>query len=357
MVRSLAVLLLAAVACAPAPPASAPHPDAPFMARIHAVGSGMRRVASAPEWLEVSINRPAYVAVYEVRPGSGVLLLHDGEARESSIHLRSRFITPSSPSLWRWADGPRSYAPWTYGGPRLLLLVASEAPLDVQRFRHDPYALRRELGFQQAISYDASATLSRLVDVSVPAGYEGEIATDVWLDWPTPVIQEPPTYAILPDFLTITCASGEIVRVPRSAAMAGRACTREGRTPEGDGESVGRPDSRRPPPPGDSATVRRLPADESLRRPESGGIDRPEVPRVPSVEHPRPEPPVIERPEVPREPRVERPLPPARGPREATPPPLPRERPETAPARPERVHPPPEERTAPPPAPPRMLPS
>ena len=341
-VLPILALVLSASACAMPYSSGTYSPEAhnhrPLRARIVAHNN-----------LAVQLNRPAYVAVFEILPGRGVGLVYPTVGRADGF-MSSGYIPLWRPSNFYQA----SYLPDAFGytaqGPRYLLLIASDQPLRVERFVSSPMALRSTLGFQRFASWNPHSLMDDLAEAVLPAMVDDNSWTsDVYVQWPEPpALRNPGTRLV-----AVRCGEGRVFYVPLAyLAQASQAC------PAG----VTRPDTTTR---SDTATIRKLPerpriqprrgdADESRERDIRARLqDRPQVERpgrptrgedVPRRVAPRPEVSRPERPErsEPR-PEIRRPERPER-PEPVEPRPAPRPEPEVRPAveRPERPTPTPE---------------
>ncbi len=353
--------------------------------------------------LSVDLNRPAYVAVFEILPGQGVGLLYPRYGSEdayfptglSSLDLRNT----TRDYNWYSSSLTGSYS---RGDPRFYFLVASRRPLRISRFqRGGGNALRSVLGLSAYGAVNYQSVMNDLVGAIVPDQPNEDWTTDVYSVWPSRgndyYYTEYPQH-----YVQVYCGDGTYDVVPveltRFACGRQRGIAHRGgygnsngnvppperdtthvtapgrRRPEpltagggGDGSApsssrrprpLGRPETKPEPvtprePGGDGPRVapttespRREPAAEP--RAEPTPEPRPEAPRVEPRESPRPEAPraaPVERSEPQERPRAE---PVYQAPRET-----PRvETPRAEAPRPEPVYSAPPPRNDPPPAPP-----
>jgi hypothetical protein len=190
MVRFLPLALLAGTAACALPssgPTSSVQTDVPLSASIRTPLDFGQTSSFRQDWMPVRLSRPAHIVLFEIRPGAGVMLVSGGEPGASRRPIEAGYSTiPVHNWLWQLHRGRGVSTAGYVGGPRFFLLVASDRPLPVDAFGYDAFALRRELGYREAESFNPFSTMDRLLDLVVPAGWEGEVVTDVWVDWGTP---------------------------------------------------------------------------------------------------------------------------------------------------------------------------
>jgi|GEM_PF-1427149 len=298
----------------------------------------------------VDLNRPAYVAVFEILPGQGVGLLYPRYEREdayfpaglSSLDLRH------AARDYNWYSGSMSAARYSRSEPRSYFLVASKRPLRISRFqRGGGGALRSVLGLSAYGAVDQQAVMNDLVGAIVPDQPAEDWTTDVFTVWPSRGNHY--YYAEYPrQYVQVYCGDGtyDIVPVELSRFACGRfrggivnqggygggyygggnsnggnvppprgrdtthVTTPGRRRPEpltGAGETGGASPTRRPRPVG-------RPETETPGTPRGGGgeprvapVEGPRrEPRAAPREEPRPEPQAEPQPQAPRvEPRAE----------------------------------------------------
>ncbi|HYW08787.1 MAG TPA: hypothetical protein VE913_17630, partial [Longimicrobium sp.] len=263
MRRSKAALLLplvALAACAtmgPGAPVGPGYGDAaenvrPLHARLFEGGGSIR----------VDLNRPAHVAIFEVVPGQGVALIYPRSSELSFFGEGSNPVIPSfaSTRFWRY-DGVRAgrvrgrfvngYTPTGLAGgsgPRHLVLIASERPLEVERFQRGEGTLRRALGLASYTSMNQLRVVDDLLATVVPPQPDEAWSADVVTIWPrvTDVYERG---AVLP----VECRNGQFVYTPLE--LLNYACARVDRVtappaPPARGDSTGTPEGevRKPEP-------------------------------------------------------------------------------------------------------------
>lgn len=143
--------------------------------------------------LRYVLNEPAYVAAFIVSPGEGVRMIYPlsrsseslqwaGFHNESLIGLHhddDAYDVVFGRSAWSYA----SYGVSAAQGPRYLYVIASRAPLDVERFVHRPSALQRTVGYDNARSFDSQDAIDALLDHVVSLGSDDSWDTDVFMLW------------------------------------------------------------------------------------------------------------------------------------------------------------------------------
>ena len=359
--------------------------DVPLAARIDRVGYG----------LGVRLNRPAYVAMFEILPGQGVGLLYPAYSAEQA-YFPSGFTTLPSHGVRRYDSYfTGGISRYTRGEPRFYFLVASRQPLrSIARFQRSDGAIRSVLGLSAYSTFNYRQVMDDLVQAVVPYQGDEDWTTDVLAVWPD---RGYGYYADNGGYQRIYCDDGTVEIVPIELIGWG-GCHRRRDHPTvvrqprvtgpppskpGDSTQVTPPSRRRPQPATGGAgeeqgatTTRhvpeRRPRPEPADRPKVGddgtrapapratdGEERSERPRVESpAREPRTSPRSVEPREMPRsepvrsEPRQESPRPePVRA--APPPPPPPPPSPPPAPAPVQRSEPAP----APAPAPERSRPA
>lgn len=160
--------------------------------------------------LAVRLNRPAYVAVFEILPGRGVGLVYP-TAGQADGFMSGGFIPLWRPSNFYQA----SYLPDAFGytaqAPRYLLLIASDEPLRVERFARSPMALRSTLGFQRFASWNPYSLMDDLAEAVLPAMVDDNSWTsDVYVQWPEPrALRDSRTRLV-----AVRCSNGRIFYAP-----------------------------------------------------------------------------------------------------------------------------------------------
>lgn len=279
MRRSIATLLIplaTLAACATA--GGAPGPLTGDVGRVSATYSNPMHVRLYEEGsgLVVRVNRPAHTAIFEIFPGQGIALvspdfghrelLPAGSTRLFASQLRHRF--------WSY-DNVRSnpYAlAAVYSQPRHLLVIASEKPLQTERFRRSPGMLRRALGTASYTSLNSRRVVDDVLAAVVPSQADDSWDADVITVWPS----NPGTRLPAGDLYRIRCRNGGVTWVPLELAEA--ACRNPDRVLP---PPAARPDSVRPTEPTDPEDVRkpggRRPVPQPANPPVTPGTDTREV--------------------------------------------------------------------------------
>jgi hypothetical protein len=284
----------------------------------------------------VDLNRPAYVAVFEILPGQGVGLLYPRYEREDAYFPAgfSPLDLTGTSRDYNWYSSSLS-GRYSRSEPRAYFLVASRRPLRISRFqRGGGDALRSVLGLSTYGAVNYQSVMNDLVGAIVPNQAEEDWTTDVYTVWPSrgdryyyaeypqqyvQVYCGDGTYDVVPvELARFACGRGRGGIVHRGGYDGGYSGGNGGNVPPPRGRDttqVTAPGRRRPEPltgagetSGASGTRRPRP----LGRPETaeptvpreGGGDGP---RVAPVEGPRREPRAAPRAEPRPEPRREEP--------------------------------------------------
>ncbi|HEX6536387.1 MAG TPA: hypothetical protein VF041_17480 [Gemmatimonadaceae bacterium] len=204
-------LLCALAACAPRPATDvAPEPAEPLRVLLHPP-----LPADEGRSLSFVLNRPAYVALFEVIPGRGSRVLYPwigSTGREFSEGYGFAYLTP-----FRFAD----YQPGTpfvtgWDEPRFLYVVASSRPLRVQPYTR-PGALRRYMGLSRFMSYRPFATMDLLTRAVLPEQIaDDEWASDVFIDWGANPLSMAPRFA----WRVLRCQNGRMLVIPAAYEAA-----------------------------------------------------------------------------------------------------------------------------------------
>jgi hypothetical protein len=195
--------------------------------------------------LRVNLNRQAHIAVFQVVPGEGVALVSPFASREmvrsGSTTVLTRFETTR---FWRYDDAFRArYA--SYGalgtqsserymaGPRHLLVIASDRPLQLSRFLGSRGTLRSVLGTSRYTSLSSRRVMDDLLATVLAPQPEGSWDADVLTVWPRDHGLRIPQG----NLYRVVCRNGAVVWVPLELVDA--AC----RDPERVAPPLQRPDS------------------------------------------------------------------------------------------------------------------
>jgi hypothetical protein len=251
--------------------------DVPLAARIDQTGVG----------LAVRLNRPAYVAMFEIVPGQGVGLYYPSLSAERAYFPSGFTSLPRHGA--RRIDSYFTGMPARYsrGEPRFYFLVASRQPLrSISRFQRSNGALRSVLGVTAYTANNYRRVMDDLVQAVVPNQGDEDWTTDVLAVWP----RDLGYYADNGAYQRVRCADGSVEILPLELARWG--CRGQQRptvvraprtnTPPTGGDSLSTvtpPSRRRPEPvadaPGEAqeGTRRTAPA----RRPAPEAAERPRI--------------------------------------------------------------------------------
>ncbi len=216
----------------------------------------LRAFVSGPELgggLGFQLNRPAYVAIFEVMPGRGTSLVYPypGSGRSSGYAFSGRAHLGSQ----RFA-GRDIYLP-TYGhgvlqGPTFYLLIASEQPMNLDRLGAYGMGLRSALGNHWA-AYSPYQTMERLAETVLPSmADDGSWTSDLYVHWPQALARDPDGRSVL-----LNCNGYQTYVRLEYVALAYRTfCMQQNEVP------TERTDSAQTPAPGVEIVPRRRPAPE-----------------------------------------------------------------------------------------------
>lgn len=169
-------LLTSLTACAFQPvPDSGPSRYQPLRASI---------VGPRVEGLSFHVNRPSYVALFEIVPGGGTSLVYPGPG----MGRMNGFVFSGAHDVTRLrrynADQYLPVANRAFGGPRFFFLIASERPLDLGQFGGYGMGLRSSMGmhFASANAYRAMESVASMVLPSTAD--DGSWTSDMYVHWP-----------------------------------------------------------------------------------------------------------------------------------------------------------------------------
>lgn len=242
--------------------------------------------------LTVDLSRPAYIAVFEVVPGSGTALLYPRLGQPALLDAGRNYPHILAGSLFRNASGSaydwasRSVSGWRTSSsgwmqPRHIFLVASEMPLALDALNMWASRGVGVLTHPTFASFSAQATMGNLLDVVLPSASGGQWTTDVFTIWP-----EPPPMAERQRYANVTrvpvwlsCggdivffAAGTPIGIIRSQLLSGCTIVAEPKKPTTTGDTV----STTPKPDTASSGTRTPPPDP--RNPRAEPV-RPRMPR------------------------------------------------------------------------------
>jgi hypothetical protein len=182
------------------------------------------RAGETRDGLWINLNRPAYTAVFQIVPGEGVALLSPGYALRGVTQAgHSRVVAPHLDSrarnLWRYDDFRHARYGFASGfrqGPRHLMVVASERPLELGRFERHPGLLRRALGTSRYTSYNSRRVVDDVLAAVVPQQLDESWDVDVVTVWPEEDVLR------IPDghLFRVVCRDGSVRWVPMELAVA-----------------------------------------------------------------------------------------------------------------------------------------
>ncbi|HEV7589388.1 MAG TPA: hypothetical protein VGO40_14825 [Longimicrobium sp.] len=256
--------------------------DVPLAARIDQNGVG----------LGVRLNRPAYVAMFEILPGQGVGLYYPAFSAEQAYFASGFTMLPTHGARRYDSYFTGSSSRYERGQPRFYFLVASRQPLrSITRFQRSEGAMRSVLGLNAYNTMNYRRVMDDLVQAVVPNQNDNDWTTDVLAVWPR---SDYGYYADNGGYQRVYCGDGTVELLPIELAQWG--CRRQQRpivvrqprvatpTPgRTDSSSVTVPTRRRPEPAaGAPATGDEQGATGSLApgrrpRPTPEVADRPEV--------------------------------------------------------------------------------
>lgn len=177
---TLALLLVLGACALPQQQSRAAAPYQPIEAYITAITPG------GPLF---HVNRPAYVAMFYISPGSGVSMLYPGFGSGSlsgrafaGSHFASTRMNNQSQYIFTRASVLQ---------PRFYFLVASEQPLNVSQFGAFGDGLRSRLGsaFASFSAFNTMEVIARQVLPSLPD--DGSWTSDMYVEWPDVIHSEP----------------------------------------------------------------------------------------------------------------------------------------------------------------------
>lgn len=257
----LPLLMLAACSLPQQPESRAFTRYAPLQAHITAT------TASGPLF---HVNRPAYVAMFYIVPGSGVSMLYPGfgsGSLDGRVFAGSHFASPRINNREQYI-----FTAGLSSRPRFYFLIASDRPLNVQQFGAFGHGLQSRLGTGYH-SFSAYSTMEDLARLTLPnLGNEGSWTTDMYVDWPSVISREPSSGWVL-----VRC-NGYEMYVPYSRVSLVRQVICEARNDaerridREDGEELVRPKTRKPLPPETDEAAER--ARVSSRKAREALIDR-----------------------------------------------------------------------------------
>lgn len=271
---SLAAVLTAACATS-LPTREAGLAPPPLTARwFDPTGRGLRFI----------LSEPAYVAIFDITPGSGAALIYP--APSARQYERAGLVTPL---VSHFVPGFSAYVPSIiqsyHSGPRFLLLIASRSPLRLEGL-YTAGGMRRRIGSAHFASYFGHRTLEHVLDSVLPLQADPDWAVDVLTIWP-----DLPPLRFVRQYRVLVCGDRTAIIVPityvgscsrdRSLSVASAPTSRGVARPMRDNERRAPAGSRpRAPRPVDDGTVdrpigRERPTPEARPASEREGRPRP----------------------------------------------------------------------------------
>ena len=152
------------------------------------------------------VNRPAYVAMFYIVPGSGVSMIYPGFGTGT---LSGRTFAGSHFANMRLNNRDQYvFTRGSYGQPRFYFLIASDRPLNVQQFGTFGELLPTRLS--SFASFSPYSTMEDLAMMALPALVDdGSWTTDFYVEWPSVIHRE-----AAPGRVLVACGS-YAVYVPR----------------------------------------------------------------------------------------------------------------------------------------------
>jgi len=202
---SVAVVLAACMHTAPREAAAPPPPlDVTLLPALAA--------HTVVPSLTFTLNRPAYVAAFEIIPGRGVRLLYP-YAPQADARPAGMSLVTETPEFYD--DYLRSALTAPYGGATYTYIVASDEPLVLGTFTQ-PAGLLDYFGDDRFASYRASSSIDAVTTAVIPADAEdGSWSSDLVVDW-----SNAPAGALADATTSLTCANGRIIAVPAAYGSA-----------------------------------------------------------------------------------------------------------------------------------------
>jgi hypothetical protein len=212
----LAALFLGACATLPSP-AAGPDRSGPLEAWLVPHEMGGVDASAINFW----VSRSAHVAIYQIVPGGGAMMIYPRHSGGSSLHyagFNSGFLgTPRS----QRASAQFAFRPMASFGPTYYLLVASERPLNVARYAISPMALHSDIPRLASMTVGRLASELTQLSLGPSTPPHGEWTTDLYVHWP--MLPAPRTLLALdtgvrmvqcPDGSVMTVALGDPVICP-----------------------------------------------------------------------------------------------------------------------------------------------
>ncbi|HEY7877653.1 MAG TPA: hypothetical protein VIC55_05490 [Gemmatimonadaceae bacterium] len=210
---SLAVAACALVACVHTAPQTAADEGAE---PLHVVLLTEPPGAHIVPVLSFVLNRPAYVAAFEVVPGRGVRLLYPADSAQQPSNEGLNLVS-ETPSYYEDYLLPR-WMPQAYGQPHFTYIVASDTPIELGALS-EPNGLRQYFGIERFASFTPSRFMDEIAAATIASGLsDASWTTDVAWHWPNALAVVGRTLAIA----TFGCLDGSEMTVP--ATYGARHC-------------------------------------------------------------------------------------------------------------------------------------
>ncbi len=199
---SISVLLAACMHAAPRDDAAPAPPAPPLDVSLLPALAANTNVPS----LTFALNRPAYVAAFEVIPGRGVRLLYP-YAPEQAQNPGGMNLVTETPAFFDDYLGSVLAVP--NAAPTYTYIIASDEPLTLGALTQ-PAGLRNYFGAATFASYRASSFIDAVTSAVIPAGApNASWASDMVVDW-----SNAPFGEFADATTSIECSDGRVLIVP-----------------------------------------------------------------------------------------------------------------------------------------------
>jgi hypothetical protein len=208
----LAALFLGACATLPSP-AAGPDRTGPLEAWIVPHQMGGIDGSSINFW----VSRPAHVAIYQIAPmGGGAMLIYPRHSGGSSLHyagFNSGFLGSQRAQRASAQFAFRPMAGSLGGfGPTYYLLIASERPLNVDRYAVSPMALQSDIPRLASMTVGQLASELTQLSLGPATPPHGEWTTDLYVHWP--MLPAPRTLLAMDTGVRmVQCPGGTVIAV------------------------------------------------------------------------------------------------------------------------------------------------
>jgi hypothetical protein len=185
--------------------------------------------------LGFTVNRAAHVALFEIVPGRGASLVYPGPGTGSiDGYTLHGYTIPVS--MHRWNDVTYRPAVGTtqHDGPRFYFLIASETPLELDRFGRYGMGVHRAMGARFA-TYSPFTAMEQLADLALPAHVDdASWSSDVYVHWPQALSRDP-----VPGYVQVNCGNYSVFVLPQHIWRVTEALCRAGDPNAVPGDSTG----------------------------------------------------------------------------------------------------------------------